>query len=377
MSDVTLTVHVDVGGQAATITSQPQDPVQWVTDYFGPWWPPAPGPAPTGPTIEAAVDVDRYRQLERVAAADGHDEVLYARAPTCLVQGTAHGRLAVTPSQQVAYHRDPDGNCAVVGVDTEKVSMALARIAREAVRARLQAGGWALVHTSVVVDAHYRAVLALGAKGAGKTSVGLTLATAPGWRLLANDRAFARVTDDGAVELLPWPAAAALGLGLLDAYGFTHAVRDRLAAGEALHPTSDPTIPTAILTGDRANLREPNGRERKAQFYPGQLEDWLGLILARHGTAQAVLHPQIDLNQPPAQTPTRRRVTEDDFFHSAGTEDRYPDILGLHTAAEPLQWATVRDRLADLPQGGVRLSHDVTANRSTLTETVDQLLANT
>jgi hypothetical protein len=252
--------------------------------------------------------------------------------------------------------------------------MALARIARETVRARLQAAGWTLVHTAVVVDDHDQAVLALGAKGAGKTSVGLTLATASGWRLLANDRTFARPNDAGDVDLLPWPAAAALGLGLLDAYNLTHAVRDRLVAGDQLHPTSDPIVPTAILTGDRSDLREPSGRERKAQFYPGQLEDWLGLRLARAGTARAVLHPHIDLDQPPTVlSAVGRCVAEDDFFHGA-TEDRYPDILGLHPTSGPPAWRPVRDRLDALPHAAVRLGRDVASNRAALTQLVDRLL---
>ncbi|MDQ3760532.1 MAG: hypothetical protein M3460_02180 [Actinomycetota bacterium] len=37
-----------------------------------------------------------------------------------------------------------------------------------------------------------------------------------GWELPANDRIFVRA-DTGEVQILPWPAAAAIGLGLLDA----------------------------------------------------------------------------------------------------------------------------------------------------------------
>ncbi|MGA4840996.1 hypothetical protein [Streptomyces sp. G45] len=39
-----------------------------------------------------------------------------------------------------------------------------------------------------------------------------------GWRLLADDRVLVRPDGDG-VRVLPWPSAAAIGVGLLDALG--------------------------------------------------------------------------------------------------------------------------------------------------------------
>lgn len=113
--------------------------------------------------------------------------------------------------------------------------MAAARLARESMRGALLSRGWALLHASAVAKGH-RAMLTFGAKGAGKTTAALALARRPGWELLANDRIFARPSNAGYVDVLPCPAAAAIGLGLLDALGWHDIAHQRLHAGETLHP---------------------------------------------------------------------------------------------------------------------------------------------
>jgi serine kinase of HPr protein (carbohydrate metabolism regulator) len=95
------------------------------------------------------------------------------------------------------------------------VNVAAVRLARQAVRAVLHRDGWTLLHARAVVR-DGRAVLTFGSKGAGKTTTALLLARHCGWELLASDRIFVRA-DPGGVQILPWPAAAAIGL--LDALG--------------------------------------------------------------------------------------------------------------------------------------------------------------
>jgi len=95
---------------------------------------------------------------------------------------------------------------------------ATVRVVRELVRAQLVAAGWVLLHASAVAWPGGGAVLALGGRGAGKTTVACTLASG-GAGLLGNDRVFARPTTDGGVELAPWPAGAAIGLGLMGVLG--------------------------------------------------------------------------------------------------------------------------------------------------------------
>ncbi|MEX0172017.1 hypothetical protein [Streptomyces sp. LMG1-1-1.1] len=116
------------------------------------------------------------------------------------------------------------------------VAASTARLAREVLRARLLAGGRAILHASVVTDEDGATILTLGDKGAGKTTTAVTLART-GLRLLASGRVLVRVEGDGTVRVLPWPSAAAFGFGLPDAVDLFETTRACLASGEQMHPT--------------------------------------------------------------------------------------------------------------------------------------------
>src|SRR5690606_31123874 len=164
------------------------------------------------------------------------------------------------------------------------VATATARLAREMLRGLLLRDGWAVLHASAVVAEDGRTVLTLGRKGAGKTTTALALAGRHGCGLLANDRVFVRANDRGGVDVLPWPSAAALGLGLLDALGWFEICRERLQAGEALHPTQDGRVTEALLAGRREPLWA-GGKELKVQVFPDQFPGWFGVPLAAEGQA--------------------------------------------------------------------------------------------
>lgn len=101
------------------------------------------------------------------------------------------------------------------------------------------------------------AVLALGSKGAGKTTSALLL-TAHGHQLLANNRIFLHPTTRA---LLPWPAAAALSLGLLPPTARSKACT-RLAAGSTCIPPSTRCAHASDLLSargcDLATAQEPS-----------------------------------------------------------------------------------------------------------------------
>jgi hypothetical protein len=103
---------------------------------------------------------------------------------------------------------------------------------------------------------------------------------------------FVRADDRGGVGVRPWPSAAALGLGLLQALGWFDEVRERLVAGESLHPTQDRRVTEAIRNGDRAALWE-GGRELKAQVFPDQFPAWFGVPLATEGEAALLVFPRV------------------------------------------------------------------------------------
>ncbi|WP_369776318.1 hypothetical protein [Streptomyces sp. R33] len=348
---------------AVTIISADRTVTDWASRYFGPWWGAAsvdPATVCAGTVIAADVDLDAYMRLEEHVRARPHTSHIYAKAPA-LVATAADGTItAVAPGQQLAYLSEPaTGRIKVAGADPLQVSLATARIARDAVRGQLLRDGWTVLHASAVVMGD-RTWLAFGGKGAGKTTTALTLATRCGAHLLANDRVFARADAFGNVTVLPWPAAAAVGLGLLDGLGLYEKVTARLDAGESLHPTQDERVTAALCTGNLSPLWD-GGRELKAQVFPDQFESWFGLTLATQGMATDLLFPQIAAGAEPSVHDTSPSLGDSDFMQGA-TEDRYPDILGLARGVTAGGNADARDHVRGLlrllPHHAFTLGHD-------------------
>ncbi|MEU8542954.1 hypothetical protein AB0C52_23710 [Streptomyces sp. NPDC048717] len=245
-------------------------------------------------------------------------------------------------------------------------------------RAQLLADGWVLLHASAAVLADGTTLLALGDSGAGKTTTALTLATTPGAALLATDCTFARQGPTGRLDLLPWPSAATIGLGLLTALDWTATARTHLHDGENPHPTQHPDVTTALLTGRTTPPRTPAGRERKAHIWPHQLADWFNVTPATTAAATAILLPRITPGTTPRANPDRdTRIGASAYAVSDGPE-RYPDLLGL-TLTRARRHAEHREavlaQLATLPALAVDLGHDHAANTRLLTALADDLAA--
>ncbi len=369
MPDPLTATRIDTAGAIATVLSHTPAVTAWAARYFGPWWnavdvpPPSRDDAACGSVVVAEVSPPRFADLAARVTGSPHEEIVYARSPILLADCDDGSMYALSQTEELAYRTEPgSGRILIVGAKEQPVSMAAARLAREAVRGQLHRDGWPLLHASAVMR-DGQAVLSFGSKGAGKTTTALLLVRYCGWELLANDRIFVRASADG-VRILPWPAAAAIGLGLLDALGFYDVVRDRVRVGEQLHPTQDERVTVALRAGHRAPLHEKDGRELKAQVFPDQLCTWFELPLATSGHAVALLFPTIVAGACAAHVPQSRSLTEADFF-SAKTEDRYPDIFGLARsgpAAPERAPAIVLERLACLSRYTVTLGHDITAN---------------
>ncbi|MFE7114542.1 hypothetical protein ACFU99_03860 [Streptomyces sp. NPDC057654] len=333
---------------------------------FGPWWPATATdvlrPA-AHPTVDARVDASHRAALTRMIIDYAYEDILYAGERTLVRQETNGDVYAAQPAQRLAYHSVPARRwLAVSGQEREPVALAAVRLARDLVRAQLLRAGWVLLHASAVAR-DGRALLAVGPTGAGKSTVALTLARQDGWDLLANDRVFARLAKDGAVQLLPWPAAAAFGFGLLDGLGLYDTVRSLYLTGEQLHPTQHPQVTHALTVGDRTPQWNGNRRtELTCQFFPDQVVSWLGCTLATHATAAAVLHPRISAELAVPEAGEGAELGARDAF-SAATDDRYPDP------------GPVRERLAALPGQSVVLGHHAEANTDALTRLADTLLS--
>lgn len=219
------------------------------------------------------------------------------------------------------------------------------------------------LHASAVTR-DKRVMLAFGGKGAGKTTTALTLATRHGWELLASDRVFVRPHQDGGVWVLPWPSAAALGLGLLDALGWLDVARKRLEGGESLHPTQDQRVKDALLAGRSTPLWEGK-RELKAQVFPDQFPDWFGVDLSTGGRVAGLIFPQVVPDAAPTVTKGGRTLSEHDFMCGT-TEDRYPDVFelagGIDGGGRAEKRREVAARMAQLPHHSAILGHDLALN---------------
>ncbi|KOG88550.1 hypothetical protein ADK38_19175, partial [Streptomyces varsoviensis] len=185
--------HALVVSNRPTITS-------WSLRYFAPWWTTTatevlrPG---AHPTVDARVDASHRAAITRmITDYGGHDDLTYAGARTLVHREDDGTVYAAQPAQRLAYHATSDRRMlSVSGQWNEPVALAAARLARDLIRAQLLAEGWVLLHASAVAR-DGRALLTLGAKGAGKSTVATTLARQDGWDLLANDRVFARPEQD-------------------------------------------------------------------------------------------------------------------------------------------------------------------------------------
>ncbi|MFD9356418.1 hypothetical protein [Streptomyces sp. NPDC060031] len=355
--------RITAGPAAVTVISADRAVTNWVLRYFGPWWSATtidPSTVCAGTVVLANVGLDAYAQMEEHVHSRPHTSATYAKAPTLVAKADDGTITAVSPGEQLGYLSEPaTGRIKVVGPNPLQVSLATARIARDAVRGQLLRDGWTVLHASAVMMDD-RTLLAFGDKGSGKTTTALTLATRCGARLLANDRVFARADAFGNVTILPWPSAAAVGLGLLSSLGLYEKAAERLAAGERLHPTQDRRVTAALCKGDLTPLWD-RGRELKAQVFPDQFESWFGLTLATEGLATDLLFPQIAAGAEPTLHDTSPSLGDADFMQGA-TEDRYPDIFGLAHGVTASGSTDARGQVSGLlgllPHHAFTLGHD-------------------
>ncbi|MEV7084993.1 hypothetical protein AB0O07_03665 [Streptomyces sp. NPDC093085] len=365
--------RLEAAAAAVTVLSNRPEVTVWALRYFGPWWNAASVAAdavPSGAVVVADVEPAGYEEVARIVH-DGRptEAVTYAKHPL-VVARDGEDVIAASPREGIAYRSTPSsGRLVLAGTDAQPLALAAARLAREAIRGQLLRDGWAVLHSSAVVRPDDgAALLAFGGKGAGKTATALLLASR-GWQLLANDRVLVRPSGERGVEAVPWPSAAAIGLGLLRSLGWDVIARGYLRAGGRFHPTQHASVTRALLSGHHTPLWDGRERERKVQVFPDQFPGLFGVDLATGGQVAGLLFPQVDSGGVPGAGGGSRALGEGDFM-SGATEDRYPDVFGLARGVDGGGRGSARAeamaRLAVLPHRAVRVSHDVLASAALL-----------
>jgi hypothetical protein len=377
---MTTATRLEAAAAAVTVLSNSTVVTDWALRYFGPWWNAATvdaASASTGAVVIADVEPKAYEEVTlRIFDDRPTKEVEYARH-RLLVARDGEDIIATSPDEEAAYRSTPSsGRLVVVGTDAGPLALTAARLARESIRGQLLRDGWAVLHSSAVVRPEDGAtLLTFGGKGAGKTTTAMLLAS-HGWQLLANDRVLVRPTGERDVEVVPWPSAAALGLGLLHSLGWDERAREHLRAGGRFHPTQHDSVTQALLAGRSTPLWENARRERKVQVFPDQFPDLFGVPLATSGRAAGLLFPRVDADTVPGVVDGTRTLGEADFM-SGATEDRYPDVFGQAQGVDGGGLESARTevaaRLARLPHRGVRLNHDVLACAAVLTKVAETL----
>ena len=380
-------VTVQADGCMVTVRSRDGTVLEWLRRYLDGFWqirPSRSGPGDSAadrPATEVAVVVDQAarRRLGAALASSGAAEPVatFMARPGLAVAGPGPAVLADCQDDRVGYVRDRE-RVLVLGDNADAAGLAAARVVRLAVTAWLESRQWSHVHAAAAArdDA---GLAVIGPKGSGKTAAIMALAAFAGWRVIAHDRVFLG-SAAGEPRLLPWPSSANIGLGLLHALGWADVLRARYGGGEPAPYHQRDAVTAALLAGTATPVRAPGASEHsaelKAQLFPAQVRDWLGLELGRTAMLAAIVVPRIDLDRsrPEAWPLDHVTVSERDVFPALGQTDYYPDFLRL-TGRSPAargQAALLALRAAATPVPAYRavLGSDPAANANLLAKLV-------
>jgi hypothetical protein len=366
-----------VGVADVTVAIRAEEPAvsQWLSHYMAGFWciDDSSGRRQADAEVTATVDPSARRRLAAIADAPGA-----ARAEHVAVYLGVTGRRMVTDSQiivtantePVVFVRD-GSRVTVVADDSEVLGLAVVRVVRAIAGTLLEKRGFALVHAAGAAATETGAgLLALGLKGAGKTTAVTSLATAGGWAIAAHDRCYIG-TVDGRPRAFPWPSSLNIGLGLVCALGWAGRLQTRYRRGERPPYHQHQSVTAAVLAGERTPVRE-QGRELKIQLLPSHVTGWFGVALAREFSPKALVFTEVDLTAaktrvwPLDSAPVSLR----DVFPPAAGTDHYPDFLALHVATVTQRaqhaLAILRGLTSVIPAYRVRLSRDIADNAGVL-----------
>ncbi|WP_460307589.1 hypothetical protein [Actinocorallia aurea] len=352
----------------AGLRSDTESVTRWARRVFDPWWPAADAQAdaiPSVPVVQATVDESFPAAFMALVEGKRPTEGVFGGRP---VWFRWDGKAVVATTRTVGMLRVEGHPVQVFGANPDRVAVVAYRVLREVARARLVDAGWTLIRASAAVGDDGGAVLFVGAGQRSMSAAALMLAAAPGWKLLASERVFARHAGEDRVELLPWPGPVTVGISALRALGLRAQVTGKLTDGIAPYPVQEGS--GVQFLQERRMSGMWSHHDPVVALWPDQIPDWLGVGL---GTSEAhvdcIVHPVYA----PMETPTARPfgvTLPDDLELTAQTDPRYQDVLGLSPRAS-FDARTAGEALAGLRRWRATLGAHGEANAALLASLAD------
>lgn len=364
-----ILIETALGGHRQQLATPDQVVADWVDEYVGEWWPLTQTSLvdASGQQLQAIIDADEYTSLVDRLDDDAEEVETFIRTPGRRSDDGAMTRVDV-PSRGLGFELDRStGVLRIVGRDPEQTKLEASRFLRNRLTDRLERDGWTVLHASCVVTER-GAALILGYKGAGKTTSSLTIASAWGGALLANDRCLVKVVD-GRMQVLPWPGSISIGFGLLVALGWFDTLSDSLIGGARQHPFQDPLATRMLAEKKPEVVFGDDDREVKAEIMPRDLTRLFGIETRRESEVTRVIFPKVNREGLIGFSDAEEGA---EFFTEhllEGPMSGYPDFLSLGVPPEARsrpQTDVALGHLARLPQFSLALGYDPRANREYL-----------
>jgi hypothetical protein len=261
---------------------------RWLREFLVPWFETCPPGAGEFRVCLRVSPASFEKLARRQAAASSEPRACFAldSQTACFPGWTdAEGSALAEPERGCFYRFEPAGVEIVTAAAPPRVRVALMRAVREiAALRRLEAAGCLDLHAAAFAVKD-RAVLLVGPKRAGKTTL---LASALGSGradLIANDRVLAE-PDAGAVRAFGVPTLVSIRPDTLERFP---ALRSPVAGG------------SAQLTADEIEAQRvspsPDAAPVKYALSPAQLAQQLGAGAATGAPIAAIVFPEIDPRQ--------------------------------------------------------------------------------
>lgn len=356
-----------IGGWRVSVQVDDVSSFELVREFFAPWWSTDAHDHTTVHSVVGSVDPAAVGFARKMVLMSGAERVFPFELTQGLRSESGHDVFVWCGTRSVAYHHDRrEATTYVWAENPTDLALDVFRFARNLVADQLEMEGWVGLHAAAL-DAEGRGVLAIGDKGAGKTTTALLMAQL-GAGLVANDKCFVKPID-AALPVLPWPETVAIGLGLVEALGWRRPILERIHLWP-VDPVQVPEVAHQLASGTGEAIRRA-GREEKLRLFGTALQS-LGLLLSPSTTAALVIHPRLASGRAVVSLRPHLRTGPDPV---TGLEE-YPNVMrherasfrSLSTAIE-----AALESVRELPRLDLPLRAAARADRAAVSALLERL----